>query len=557
MIEVICQEGKHFCVSKIYAYDYGQKLRIWGLHLPPVVEVHFNRHGCNEAVLSMGTSEKGITVIPVPDTMLEKPGSFECVVFFRGSDAGESGYMMRFEVLRRSALPTSTVNPSEGEMAYFDNVIARMEELLAQARAVAQEAIESMEVDAVPIIGSNNLAKSGGIYGAIDEKMGKTEFGQFVEQVEERCGDALGRVVSLDSTELMASILEVNGSPVYVDESHLQDYDAFGLTVTGWYVFARIYAKSGVVVTDGTEVDGAAGYVAQAGNAYVDVAVWFEVAASSKKIVVNWGDGDTETFVFKATDLAIKNMDYRSTFYLYPIDDYITWTYTRTTDMTFSSSKKYYTESGGVYTLAEVTANAVVPPAYYEQSVSYAHTADETFQDGKTYYVESDGEYAPAEVVTGETVTPETYYEQSISYALTTDTEFQDGKTYYTLASNVYSAATVTVGDPILVYYNHSKLTISGMTRNITYELEEMVDCPTEVILPTITDGDNYGCWYDFQFRHAGTYSISFTLPEGVKFATNNTPSPTVGMNLMHVFYTDIGGAKVWGAMNTHVDFTA
>ena len=77
MIEVICQEGKHFCVSKIYAYDYGQKLRIWGLHLPPVVEAHFNRHGCNEAVLSMGTSEEGITVIPVPEIMLEKPGSFE------------------------------------------------------------------------------------------------------------------------------------------------------------------------------------------------------------------------------------------------------------------------------------------------------------------------------------------------------------------------------------------------------------------------------------------------------------------------------------------------
>ena len=367
---------------------------------------------------------------------------------------------------------------------------------------------------------------------------------------------ALSRVISLDETPFMhETLVDAIGIPVYV--SDVSDYSEYELTDTGWYVFARICANYGIEVAAGTTVEGCAGYIANVGSGYVDVAVKFEEAAISKTVVVTWDEDHVDRFTFRANDLAVRNLDYRSTFYLYPLDDYVTWSYERTTDTTFSADKKYYTESDGEYTLAEVTASAAVPPNYYEQNVSYAFTADETFQDGKTYYTESGGEYTAAEVTTGDAVTAETYYEQSISYTLTTDTEIQDGKTYYTLASGVYSEATVTAGDPIVVYYNHSKLTISGMTRNLTYELEDIVDCPTEVILPTITDGDNYGCWYDFQLRHAGTYSISFTLPEGVKFATNNTPNPTVGMNLMHVFYTDIGGAKVWGAMNTHVDFTA
>lgn len=556
MIEVFFDGGKHTCISKIYAYDYGQQLRIWGLHLPSVVEVHFNRHGCNEPVLRTGICTEGVTVVPVPDSMLERPGSFECIVFFRGNSAGESEYMMRFEVLKRSTLPAATVNPSGDDITYFAGVIAQMEDLLAQARTAAQEAIDNMEVDAVPIVGSDNLAKSGGIYGAIDEKVDRSEFSQFVRQVEIRTGDALGRVVSLDETELVHSILEAQGEPAYVDDNALQDYSDYGLTSSGWYVFARIYAKDPDVVTGETEVQGDDGHIMQEGNNYIDVAVRFDVAAASKKVTINWGDS-TETFTFKATDLAVRNLDYRSTFYLYDIAPFVTWSYARTTDTTFTATKRYYTRSGDVYSRAEVTANAAVPASYYEQTVSYSLTADTEFQDGKTYYAESDGDYIAAEVTAGDAVTAETYYEQTVSYDLTTDTEIQAGKTYYTLANNIYSAAEVNVGDPVLVYYVHSKLTISGLTRNLTYVLNEMVDCPTEIVLPDIPDGDRYGAWFDIQFYHDNTYSITANIPEGVKIATNNTPSPSKGMNLIHYYYTFIDGVKVWGAMNTHVDFTA
>ena len=43
----------------------------------------------------------------------------------------------------------------------------------------------------------------------------------------------------------------------------------------------------------------------------MDVAVRFDVAAQAKAVTVNWGT-HSETFVFKATDLAVRNLDYRT-----------------------------------------------------------------------------------------------------------------------------------------------------------------------------------------------------------------------------------------------------
>ena len=119
-----------------------------------------------------------------------------------------------------------------------------------------------------------------------------------------RDGGALSdRVSSLDTTPLAgATVVETVGIPVYVD--NVSEYAAYGITETGWYVFARISAPIGEKVTVHTTVTGAAGYIAVADNPYVDVAVRFGVAAVSQTVTVDWGTVE-ETFVFKATDLAV------------------------------------------------------------------------------------------------------------------------------------------------------------------------------------------------------------------------------------------------------------
>lgn len=360
------------------------------------------------------------------------------------------------------------------------------------------------------------------------------------------------RITSLDTTALAtAAVIEAIGDPVFVEDKDVATYESYGITESGWYVFARITAKPGVTMAD-TTVSGSAGFIA--GDGYVDVAVRFEVASISQVIIVNWNADVTETFVFKATDLAVNNLDYRVTFYVYDIEDkdhnFAKWEYALTADTTFSADKYYYTkDENDVYTLAEVTAGEDVPAVYYEDI--YALTTDETFATGKTYYTLADGVYTAATVTAGEAVPADTYYEHS--YVLTSDVVFVDGKTYYTKSGTTYTAATVTAGEsvPAETYYNHSKVTFEGMTRNITYVCNTPIDCPVVFNLPEIED-EIHGCWFEIRFQHTGTFSSTLNVPEGVKVATEHTQAETKGVNMVDLHYTAVGGVKAWRFMNTH-----
>jgi len=357
---------------------------------------------------------------------------------------------------------------------------------------------------------------------------------------------AVERVTTLDDTILTPDVIEAAGIPVYV--SDVTTHPEFDLEQPGWYVFARIAANDGVTVGESTTVAGATAYIATIGADHVDVAVMFDVASVSVPVVIAWDADNVDGVIFKATDLAVRNLDYRVTFYVYDIADFATWEYTPATDATFVATKYYYTESDGEYTLTEVTAGDPVPTVYYEDA--YTLTTDETFVSGKTYYTLADGVYTVATVTEGEAVTTDTYYEHS--YVITKDTVFADGKTYYTKSGTAYAEATVTAGDTVpTVYYVHSKVTFEGMTRNITYVCNTPIDCPQTYVLPEIED-ETHGCWFEIRLRHTGSFSSTLVVPEGVKIATEHTQAETAGINMVDLHYTAVGDTKVWRFMNTH-----
>lgn len=276
------------------------------------------------------------------------------------------------------------------------------------------------------------------------------------------------RVTSLDGTVLAGgNVIEAVGAPVYVED--VSEYAAYGLVDKGWYIFARITAKPAHGVTAQTTVTGAAGYIATPGSAYVDVAVRFEVASMAQAVTVAWTADYSDTYVFRATDLAVRNLDYRVTFYVYDITPYVTWTYALTADTTFAADKKYYTKDGDVYTLATVAA----------------------------------GEAVPADT-----------------------------------------------------YYNHSKVHFEGMASNVTYRLDEMVDCPIEIVLPEIAD-DGHGAWFEIQMRYNGSYSCTLLPPTGVKIGTATTQAQSAGMNTIDLQYTNVDGVKMWTLLNTHSNIPA
>ena len=56
----------------LWQWDYGQRLRIEGLHLPTAVEIHFAlTEFAGDAIPRVGTTKDGVTEVVIPDSFLE------------------------------------------------------------------------------------------------------------------------------------------------------------------------------------------------------------------------------------------------------------------------------------------------------------------------------------------------------------------------------------------------------------------------------------------------------------------------------------------------------
>lgn len=420
--------GRHVSYTKsVYRYDTGRVLKIEGLSLPAAYEVHFSNSPQNDAYVALG-DENGA---PIPDNVLRNGNTMYAWVYVQDETSGVTVRTIITHVIERSK--PSDITPTPAEKTLIDQAI----EALNLAKDAVNSAMDTIDQT---------------VEGAVSQAM---------------AGLPMMRVTSLDGTQLCAGqTIEAVGVPVYVSDVSL--YPDYALADTGWYVFARISAPAGVTVTNDTQVTGAAAYIATAGADHIDVAVRFEVASQTAAVTIAWGTV-TENFVFKATDLAVRNLDYRTTFYVYDLEPFTTWEYALTADTKFVADKRYFTKNGDEYVLAEVTADEDVP-------------AD--------------------------------------------------------------------------TYYNHSKVIFQGMARNITYVLDEEIDCPQVYVLPEIDD-DIHGCWFEFRLRHAGSFSSTLEVPEDVKIATEHTQAETKGINMIDLHYNDVGGVKLWRFLNTHSSIPA
>ena len=453
IIEVYPLAGKTARTAPAWQYDYGQVLHVNGLELPASYKAEFSNTTRGDAIATVQTTDE----ITIPAQYLESGAAVYVWLVVVDAESRTTEYALIVPVAAR-AKPTDE-EPTPEEQSEIDQTIAALNAGVAEVRDAAREL------------------------------------------------ETLSRVTSLDSTPLApGNAIEAVGIPVYVQD--VSPYAAYGITATGWYVFARIAAPAGEAVTAGTTVTGAAGYIATVGETHIDLAVRFDTTAQSVPVTIAWGNV-TDRFIFKASDLAARNLDYRVTFYIYDISPYAVWSYALTTDTAFQENKAYYTKDGDVYTPAQVETKA------------YALTADTTFQAEKTYYTKDGDTYTAATVTVGDPVTADTYYEQS------------------------------SVPVPENTYYNHSKLRFEGMVANVTYMLPDVVDCPIEIALPQIAD-DGHGAWFEIQMRYDASRSCTLLPPEGVKIGTATTQAQTAGINTIDLQYTVAGDVKMWTLLNTH-----
>lgn len=138
----------------LWQWDYGQQLRIEGLHLPTAVEIHFAlQETGGEAITRVGTTKDGITTVTIPDSMLEgnratwtadKAYNIYAWVYLSDKLSGETIKRITMQVKSRPK-PEAFEAPGDGEIfreaiEAVNDAAKRAEEAGDKAAAAADDA---------------------------------------------------------------------------------------------------------------------------------------------------------------------------------------------------------------------------------------------------------------------------------------------------------------------------------------------------------------------------------------------------------------------------------
>lgn len=138
----------------LWQWDYGQQLRIEGLHLPTAVEIHFAlQETGGEAITRVGTTKDGVTTVTIPDSMLEgnsaawtaeKTYNIYAWVYLSDKLSGETIKRITMQVKSRPK-PEAFDAPGDGEIFHeaieaVNDAAKRAEEAGGKSVVAADEA---------------------------------------------------------------------------------------------------------------------------------------------------------------------------------------------------------------------------------------------------------------------------------------------------------------------------------------------------------------------------------------------------------------------------------
>ena len=136
----------------LWQWDYGQELRIQGLHLPTAVEIHFAlQETGGEAITRVGTTKDGVTTVTIPDSMLEgnstvwtadKAYNIYAWVYLSDKSSGETIKRITMQVKSRPK-PEAFDAPGDGEI--FHEAIEAVNDAAKRAEEAGDKAVVAAE----------------------------------------------------------------------------------------------------------------------------------------------------------------------------------------------------------------------------------------------------------------------------------------------------------------------------------------------------------------------------------------------------------------------------
>lgn len=171
----------------VWQWDYGQKIEIHGLSLPPAVEVHFATDQDTETVTRIGTTIDNVTSVTIPDSMLEQTEEIIAYIYIVDSSSGKTKYTIKTYIQPRPQ-PQQWEPPETEDL--FRETIAAVNDAADRAEAARDTAEGHSEVAAEAAQDARDCAKQ--IPGQVDTA--KADIDKYVANKEAELKGDTGNV---------------------------------------------------------------------------------------------------------------------------------------------------------------------------------------------------------------------------------------------------------------------------------------------------------------------------------------------------------------------------
>ena len=177
----------------LWQWDYGQILRIQGLNLPSMVEIHFSlQETGGTSVSRVGITKDGVTDVVIPDSMLQNDGAasdYDIFVFVYLTDdtSGQTEYKIKLRVKSR---PEPEVPSGGEEPDIFHEAVQKVKE--SADKAHGREDLPERAQDNAKYYAGEAADTAAKIPGRVEEA--KEEIDRYVQGKEEQLKGDTGNV---------------------------------------------------------------------------------------------------------------------------------------------------------------------------------------------------------------------------------------------------------------------------------------------------------------------------------------------------------------------------
>ena len=145
-----------YVTDSLYQWDINQVLKVTGLNLEVIPEVHFSNHNMSRAIVRQATLENNIVSVTIPNSLLQAPLKIYAYIGIYDGDTFKCIETVEIPIMPRKKPEDYIIEDTDEEIYSFKALENRLDNVIADIQKNNEEFVENIRNQNEEFIGEAN-----------------------------------------------------------------------------------------------------------------------------------------------------------------------------------------------------------------------------------------------------------------------------------------------------------------------------------------------------------------------------------------------------------------